>query len=132
MFKFTVKNAQLSESHIPYKIESEGKISDEEAFDKTGLCQVNGIILIPGDRISVEGQISTEFPVAIHRKYGVEFQKKELQSVATFGSVTTLFDKAGIPNAEYSTWRITLAWDGCDLGIFPLEKNTELKILSAV
>jgi len=129
MFNFKIKN-NPAVSTIPYVIETEGHLLEEEVFNKTALCWVNDILLVPSDRIVIEGKIPRNFPVIVHKEYGMEF--RDFQSLETYGSVDILFSEAGIPDAEYSTWRITLAWDGCDLGVFPFENNPELKVLTAV
>lgn len=131
MFDFTIKNHDSSVNpYAPYFIETEGHLLEEEVFNKTALCWVNKVLLVPGDRVIVEGKIPRKFSVIVHKEYGIEF--REFQSLITYGSVDVLFSEAGIPNAEYSTWRIILAWDGCELGIFPFEDNSELKVLTAV
>lgn len=88
----TSEQSQAIDSVEPFSIQQiKGRLTPEEETNKSGFCQVNGIILCPGDRLVVEG--------------------------------TT---------RQSPEWTILLAWDGCDLGIFPGEKDfSGIKIVKA-
>lgn len=116
MFEFTVDIAKPNPGR-PFHIKTEGEITDEEAIAKTGICTINGFHMNPGDRIVVRGPISRSFPVRVHAEWAMEFRGKRPEFFSQV--LQSWFDQAGIPEAETSTWAITLDWDGCDMTLFP-------------
>jgi hypothetical protein len=52
-FEFTIRSENYQGK--PWRIEQDGKISDEDAINKTGECYVNKVRLFPCDRVTCTG-----------------------------------------------------------------------------
>lgn len=138
MLEFEVRNAERKNEQ-PHTIDDielfsieriKGSLTPKEREDRNGFCQVNGITLCPGDLLIVEGTIPRDMYVTIHKIHGVEFQDRSL--FRDIDNTADLFEKAGIEPGQSSTWRLLLAWDGCDLGIFPGERERDCSKIKTI